>query len=347
VAEGTPIFPYEAIVEVTAPIGLAQLVETLVVNEISPQTVLASKAARIVAAAAGRAVIDFGARRAQGREAAGARAFAVAGAASTSLLAAGECYGIPVAGTMAHGFVPAFDDEVDAFATFAEIYSGHRAAGRHLRYAGGGSESDRARPAGGRRLPPDRRATRFWRSRRAIARSARMLDEAGLHEDRRERRPQRNTDRRAGKGRRAHRCFRGGHRHERLGQRARARRCLLSHRIRGFRTDEALGQEGDDARLQAGFPADRQRFGRRRRDETHDGTALLECVMRGGKRTKERESLDAIRQRSAAMIAALPLGAPSLDRAGEAYPVVVSDWLAADAAVLGARLGRVSRGGTQ
>src|SRR5208337_2622941 len=123
-AEETPFFPDEPILEITAPIGQAQAVETLVVNQISLQTILASKAARVVAAAAGRPVVDFGARRAQGLDAAikGARAFAIAGVSATSLLAAGARYNIPVTGTMAHSFVQAFDDELEAFAAFAEIY---------------------------------------------------------------------------------------------------------------------------------------------------------------------------------------------------------------------------------
>src|SRR5208282_2637686 len=76
--------------------------------------------------AGGRPVVDFGARRAQGLDAAlkGARAFAIAGVAGTSLLAAGARYHIPVVGTMAHSFVQAFDDELEAFAAFAEIYPG-------------------------------------------------------------------------------------------------------------------------------------------------------------------------------------------------------------------------------
>ena len=124
VAEGTPIFANEPLLEVTAPIGQAQVVETLIVNQICLQSVLASKAARVVAAAAGRPVVDFGARRAQGLDAAlkGARAFAIAGVAGTSLLAAGARYHIPVVGTMAHSFVQAFDDELEAFAAFAEVY---------------------------------------------------------------------------------------------------------------------------------------------------------------------------------------------------------------------------------
>ena len=124
VAEGTPIFPNEPILEIVAPIGQAQVLETLVLNQIGLQTILASKAARIVAAAAGRPVVDFGARRAQGIDAAlkGARAFAIAGVSGTSLLAAGARYQIPVTGTMAHSFVQTFDSELDAFAAFAKLY---------------------------------------------------------------------------------------------------------------------------------------------------------------------------------------------------------------------------------
>jgi nicotinate phosphoribosyltransferase len=122
--EGTPLFPGEPILEIVAPAAEAQLLETLALNQIGLQTLLASKAARVVAAAAGRPVVDFGARRAQGLDAAvkGARAFAVAGVAATSLLAAGARYGLPVAGTMAHSFVQAFDSESEAFAAFASLY---------------------------------------------------------------------------------------------------------------------------------------------------------------------------------------------------------------------------------
>jgi nicotinate phosphoribosyltransferase len=124
VAEGTPVFSDEPILEVVAPILEAQLVETVLMNVIGLETVLASKAARVVKAAAGRPVIDFGSRRAQGIDAAlyGARAFHVAGAASTSNVLAGRRFGIPVAGTMAHSFVQACDDEMAAFRGFARVH---------------------------------------------------------------------------------------------------------------------------------------------------------------------------------------------------------------------------------
>jgi nicotinate phosphoribosyltransferase len=125
-AEGTPFFPDEPILEVVAPIGQGQILETLILNQIGLQTILASKAHRVVTAASGRQVVDFGARRAQGFDAAlkGARAFAIAGVGGTSLLAAGERYGIPVVGTMAHSFIEAFASEAEAFAAMARIYPG-------------------------------------------------------------------------------------------------------------------------------------------------------------------------------------------------------------------------------
>ncbi|HEX6069174.1 MAG TPA: nicotinate phosphoribosyltransferase, partial [Longimicrobiaceae bacterium] len=124
VAEGTPVFAEEPLLEVVAPIAEAQLVEAFVMNQVHLQTVLASKAARVVHAAAGRAVVDFGMRRMHGTDAAlkAARAFHVAGVDSTSNVVAGAVYGIPVAGTMAHSFVQAFDREIDAFRAFARLY---------------------------------------------------------------------------------------------------------------------------------------------------------------------------------------------------------------------------------
>ncbi|WP_019569388.1 nicotinate phosphoribosyltransferase [Thioalkalivibrio sp. ALE11] len=124
VQEGTPVFANEPILEVRAPLPEAQLVETLIMNQIHLQTVQATKAARLVTAAQGRDVVDFGARRMHGLDAAvkGARAFHVAGVASTSNVLAGKRYGIPVSGTMAHSYIQAHDDEAAAFAAFAGLY---------------------------------------------------------------------------------------------------------------------------------------------------------------------------------------------------------------------------------
>ena len=128
VPEGTPVFPDEPILEVVAPIGEAQLAETFLLNQITFQTGVASKAARVRHAAdAGereRIVADFGMRRLHGTDAAmkGARAMYIAGIDSTSNVAAGEAYGIPITGTMAHSYVEAHDREMDAFRAFADTY---------------------------------------------------------------------------------------------------------------------------------------------------------------------------------------------------------------------------------
>ncbi len=124
VPEGTPIFANEPILEVTAPIAEAQIVETFVMNQIHLQTTLASKASRVVKAAAGRSVVDFGLRRMHGTDAAikAARAFHIAGVDATSNVFASKIYGVAASGTMAHSFVQATESEMDAFRAFARFY---------------------------------------------------------------------------------------------------------------------------------------------------------------------------------------------------------------------------------
>ena len=124
VPEGTPVFANEPILEVSAPIAEAQFIETRVMNEVHLQTLLASKAVRIVAAAHGREVIDFGLRRMHGIESGlkAARAFYIAGVDGTSNVAAGQLYGIRVAGTMAHSYIQAHEDEYEALRAFARVY---------------------------------------------------------------------------------------------------------------------------------------------------------------------------------------------------------------------------------
>jgi nicotinate phosphoribosyltransferase len=121
VPEGTPVFADEPLLEVVAPLPEAQLVEGYLMNQVHFATVVASKALRVVQAARGRTVVDFGMRRMHGRDASlkGARACFVAGVHSTSNVLAGRLYGIPVAGTMAHSFVQAHDSELAAFRDFA------------------------------------------------------------------------------------------------------------------------------------------------------------------------------------------------------------------------------------
>lgn len=124
VAEGTPVFPPEPILEVVAPIAEAQLIETFVMNQVNLQTTLASKALRVVAAARGRPVVDFGLRRMHGLDAAlkGARAFHIAGVSATSNVAAGQAYGLPLSGTLAHSYIQAHEDEYEAFRAFAHVF---------------------------------------------------------------------------------------------------------------------------------------------------------------------------------------------------------------------------------
>ena len=124
VPEGTAVFPGEPLLEVTAPILEAQIAETMVLNELHLQTLVASKAARSVEAAAGRTLVDFSLRRTHGGEAGlkVARASYLAGFDATSNVLAGRRYGIPLAGTMAHSYVQSFEDELAAFRAFARAY---------------------------------------------------------------------------------------------------------------------------------------------------------------------------------------------------------------------------------
>jgi nicotinate phosphoribosyltransferase len=126
VPEGTPVFANEPLIEVIAPLPEAQLVETYLLNQVTFQTAIASKAARSVLAAGGRPVVDFGQRRAHGSDAGvkAARATYLAGCASTSSLLAGQRYGIPVTGTMAHAYVQSHASEAEAFRAFAQRYPG-------------------------------------------------------------------------------------------------------------------------------------------------------------------------------------------------------------------------------
>jgi nicotinate phosphoribosyltransferase len=122
--EGTATFAMEPLIRVTAPIIEAQIVETFLLSTVNFQTMIASKAARVVTAACGRDVIEFGARRAHGTEAAlfGARAAYIGGCVGTSNVEAGHLFGVPTYGTLAHSFVMAFEDEDEAFRAFLKVF---------------------------------------------------------------------------------------------------------------------------------------------------------------------------------------------------------------------------------
>ena len=124
VPEGTVVFPGEPIFTVKAPVMQAQLIEAAVLNIINHQTLIASKAAKVCAAAKGDNVMEFGLRRAQGPDAGiyGARAAIIGGCSSTSNVLAGQMFGVKVSGTHAHSWVMNFPSELEAFRAYAEIY---------------------------------------------------------------------------------------------------------------------------------------------------------------------------------------------------------------------------------
>ena len=122
--EGTIMYPNEPIITVNAPLIDAQIVETAILNQVNHQSLIATKTRRIVRAAKGRAVSDFGARRAHNVDAAvyGARAAYIGGAIGTATVEAGKQFGIPLSGTMAHSWIMFFEDEYTAFKHYAETY---------------------------------------------------------------------------------------------------------------------------------------------------------------------------------------------------------------------------------
>jgi len=124
IPEGSLAFPNEPLIRVTAPIIEAQLVETFLLNTVNLQTMIATKASRVVHAAEGKPVIEFGLRREQGIDAGMkvARSSYIAGCQGTSNVLAGQVYGIPVFGTMAHSFVMSYPKEIDAFRAFTETF---------------------------------------------------------------------------------------------------------------------------------------------------------------------------------------------------------------------------------
>lgn len=124
IPEGTVVFPEEPLMRVTAPIFEAQFVETALLNIINHQSLIATKANRVVRAADGDTVLEFGLRRAQGPDAGlyGARAAMVGGCHATSNVLTGREFNVPVAGTHAHSWVMSFDKEIDAFRTYAKIF---------------------------------------------------------------------------------------------------------------------------------------------------------------------------------------------------------------------------------
>lgn len=339
VPEGTVVFPNEPFVQVVAPVIEAQLIETFAINQLHMQTVLASKAARIVTAAAGRTVVDFGSRRAHGVDAAlkAARASYLVGAAGTSLVLAGKQYGIPIFGTMAHSYIQAHDDEAVAFEAFARLFpettllvdtydtiQGIRKAIGLVRKLG---DRTRVRAV---RLDSGDIGTLARQSRQ-------LLDEAGL--------PHvqifvsSELDER-----RIAELLAGGAPIDGFGV---GTRMVVSDDAPHMDMVYKLVEYNGHGRIKLSpgkllYPGRKQIFRRYqdgrmigdivgRHDENLAGTRLLQPVMVNGRRMDAgRVNLDQARANAKREIAALPDAVRSLDRADPPYPVAVSDQLRRD-----------------
>ncbi len=332
VPEGTPVFANEPILELVAPLPQAQLVETLVMNQIHLATILASKAARVVSAAEGRLVVDFGARRMHGTDAAikAARAFYIAGLGATSNVLAGRIYGLPVAGTMAHSFIQAYDHEADAFRAFTQQYPETiLLVDTYDTLEGVRRVVDLARELGpdfkvkGVRLDSGDLGQLAFAARE-------ILDGAGLE----------NVE-----------IFASGG----LDETEVARLVQRGAPIDGFGVGTHLGVSSDAPGLDIAYklcayegkgrlklstgkpilPGRKQVFRRAagggasgdiiaRAEEKLDGRPLLQQVMRDGRRLTGPEPLEAIRARARAEIDALPKRLRALEPASPEYPVEVS-----------------------
>lgn len=339
VPEGTPVFGEEPLLEVTAPVLEAQLVETLLLNRVHFATLAASKAARVVQAAQGRPVVEFGMRRIHGADAAlaMARAAWIAGASATSNTDAGRTLGIPVSGTMAHSFVQAHDAELDAFRSFArtwpegillvDTYDTRRGIARVVQLARAWKNDFRIRAV---RLDSGDLLAEARHARR-------VLDEAGLEQVE---------------------IFASGG----LDEAEIDRLVRAGAPIDGFGVGTAMGVSADAPALDAAYklveydgvprrkrsagkvllPGRKQIFRRFRdgmiaedvlaaRGEALEGEPLLVPVVRGGRRVRPAESLEQIRQRCLQERARLPASLLSLEP-GPGLPVRVSPYLTSLAA---------------
>ncbi|MGH4025204.1 MAG: nicotinate phosphoribosyltransferase [Pseudonocardiaceae bacterium] len=256
VPEGRVVLAGEPLLEVTAPLPQAQLVETFLLNQLVHQTALASKAARCVLAAQGIPVVDFGLRRSHGVEAGmhASRAGAVVGFAGTSNVAAARRYGLAASGTVAHSFIESFPDEAQAFQAFAQesrgpvtllvdTYNTDRGVQIALDVL---RRLPAHRPGGpaGQRGSGSARGARPPRSRRGWpARSA----------DRGQRRAGRVRHRRSCRCRRPGRRLCGGDQGGHLGRRPVSRRGLQIGGVRRQAGDEALPRQGHRTGRQTGL----------------------------------------------------------------------------------------------
>lgn len=334
VPEGTVIFPYEPILQVVAPIHEAQLLETYILNQIHLQSVLATKAARIVDAAEGRALVEFGARRAHGTDAAdkAVRTSYMAGFVGTSNLEAARRYGIPAFGTMAHSYVQAHDAEAESFEVYARLFPGTtllvdtydtlRAVDEVIALAGRMGE---AFTVGAIRLDSGDLG--------ALARAAReKLDAAGL-------RGVRIFASSSLDEWKIRELVRSGAPIDAFGVGTRlvvssdAPTLDIAYKLVEY---EGAGR----TKLSAGkpiYPGRKQVFRRGEggrfmedvivpHDEAREGEPLLVPVMAGGRRLPFDHGLEAARRRARAQVEALPEGVRALDPT-EAYPVRIGESL--------------------
>ena len=335
--DGTPVFPQEPLVEVTAPAPEAQIAETWVMNQMHVQSVLATKAARIVRSAGDRPVLDFGLRRIHGADNGlkAARAFHIAGVAATSNVLAGKIYGIPISGTMAHSYIQAHDDEMDAFRNFTaefpetvllvDTYDTLQGVEKLVRLAEELGDDFRV---SGIRLDSGDLAELSKKSRR-------ILDDAGLN----------NVDIFASGGLDEFEI------REMLDQGA---------PIDGFGVGSAMGVSSDAPDLDIAYklveyagagrmklstgkptlPGAKQIFRRfdgetaigdtlGRREERLEDTPLLEPFMRNGARVRRADTPDTARERAAAQLDALPARILASERAEQEYRVEISPALEA------------------
>lgn len=332
VPEGTPIFGQEPILEVEASLPEAQLVETFLLNQVHHQTLLASKAVRVVLAAGDRSVMDFGVRRMHGIDAAikSSRIFHIAGVKATSHVLGGKVYGVPIAGTMAHSYIQAHDSEENAFQAFSNLYPETillvdtydtlRGVKRVIEMIKSGHLSTRIR---GVRLDSGDLVKLAFDARK-------MLDEAGLNHvgifasgglDEWE--IKKMVDAQApiigfGVG-------------TRMGVSEDAPSCDAVYKLTEYdgkgRLKASSGKELLPGRKQV-FRQLEQGVAVRdilcAEGEHHEGRALLEKVMENGKRLKEAESLDAIRDRLRRELGILPRKILGVDHADPPYDVSLS-----------------------
>jgi nicotinate phosphoribosyltransferase len=335
VPEGTPVFPDEPIVEVVAPIQQAQLVETFLLNQITYQTNLATKARRVVEAAQGRTIADFGMRRMHAADAPlrAARAGYIAGVHATSNVLAGHFFGIPVTGTMAHSYVEAHDREMEAFRAFANLYPETTLlVDTYDTLDGVRKVVDLARDWGDAFRV---RAIRLDSGDLAeLARQSRqILDAAGLDDVQ---------------------IFASGS----LNEERIAEMVAADAPIDGFGVGTRLGTVADQPYLDTAYKlcgyagegrmklsTDKSNLPGRKQvfrvmdgataaydvialhGEAHDGMPLLECVMRDGERTEagRPQPLDALRDQAEQRIAQLPDRLRTIDKADAPYEVHLSE----------------------